>query len=135
MAGGDGGWDPGKDLQKLAENPVDTIASALVNTMTFGLVGYENGKLKAGILPTATSEAVGEVSGRNVARKQAMQANDAIKAAQTDRENQRKFGLQMQEARERQMSGVAGQMSNTGGTGGTSASDVEQQMATDFLGL
>lgn len=132
----DGGWDPAEDLKRLAENPVETIASAAVNMATFGLVGFEDGKLKSGVTTRAVSEGIGEVSGRNVARKQAMNAEDAVKAAKADAENRRQFDLQRQEAQERQLSGMAATQSRASQGGSTTGtSSVEQQMAVDFLGL
>ena len=103
---------------------------------TFGLVGFEDGKLKSGVTTRAVSEGIGEVSGRNVARKQAMNAEDAVKAAKADAENRRQFDLQRQEAQERQLSGMAATQSRAAQGGSTTGtSSVEQQMAVDFLGL
>ena len=133
-----GKWDPVADVKKLAENPVDTIAAAIVNTATLGTVGYEDGRLTSGVQVKALDEAVGEVSGRNIARKSAMQAQDALAASKAAAEKERQGQIQMQEAKDRQLSNKAASLSKKAQgtmTAGTGTSGVEQQMAVDFLGL
>ena len=131
-----GGWNPAKDVADLVKDPVGTITSAIVNVSTGGLVGYENGQLTPGVAVTAAKEGLGEITDANAARKAAMQTQDAIKAATTQREKERLRQLQLQEANERQLSnrGAARSRQAQGG-GSTGASGIEQQMATDFLGL
>ena len=131
-----GGWNPAKDVANLVKDPVGTIASAIVNVGTGGLVGVEDGKLTQGVAVTAAKEGVGEITGANAARKAAMQTQDAINAATTQAEKERLRQLQLQEANERQLSnrGAARSRQAQGG-GSTGASGIEQQMATDFLGL
>ena len=130
-------WDPIKDLANMAEDPVGTIASAIVNYGTYGLVGYEDGKLSAGVTTRAIDETVGGLTGRNIARKQAMQTQDRINEAKTEQEKERLRQLQLQEANERMLSlrGASQTRRSQGGSGGIGGSGVEQQMATDFLGL
>lgn len=134
--GGGGSWDPLEDVKKLATDPVGTITSAIVNLSTGGLVGVEDGQLTQGVAVTAAKEGVGEITGANAARKGMMDTEAAIKAATTQQEKERQRQLQLQEANERQLSnrGAARSRQAQGG-GSTGASGIEQQMATDFLGL
>ena len=133
--GSGGGWNPEEDVKKMVENPIDTAISALVNVATAGIVGYEDGKIKAGVSVRAIDETIGELSGRNVARKQAMVTQDAINEQRIQAARDRATQVQQQEARERQLSGMAKQ--KTGAAQGSTGSlgGVEQQMAVDFLGL
>ena len=136
MCFGGGGWNPLEDIKKLTEDPVGTITSAIVNASTGGLVGVKDGQLAPGVAVSAAKEGVGEITGANAARKAAMQTQDAINAATSQAEKERRRQLQLQEANERQLSnrGAARSRQAQGG-GSTGASGIEQQMATDFLGL
>lgn len=138
--GGGGGieWNPLEDIKKIAEDPVGTIVSAMVNSATLGTVGFENGKLAPGVNTRTVDEVVGNVTGRNLARKQAMQTQDMITEQKLAAEKERAGRLQQQEANERQLSNRSKRSVNavTGeATGGIGGSGVEQQMAVDFLGL
>ena len=130
-------WDPIKDLANMASDPVGTIASAIVNFGTAGIFGFEDGKITSGVNTRAIDETVGGLTGRNIARKQAMQTQDRINEAKTEQEKERLRQLQLQEANERMLSlrGASQTRRSQGGSGGIGGSGVEQQMATDFLGL
>ena len=131
-----GGWNPLEDVKKLAQDPVGTIASAIVNVGTAGLMGMENGQLTTGTTVNAIKEGVGEITGANAARKAAMQTQDAINAATTQAEKERLRQLQLQEANERQLSNRGAARSRQAqGSGSSGGSAIEQKMATDFLGL
>ena len=138
--GGGGGleWDPAKDLANLANDPVGTIASAIVNVGTGGILGMEDGRLTTGVNLNAANEALGSVTGANAARKAAFQAQDAVKAAMTKEEQERRRQIQLQEASERQASlkGASKRrnLSNASSVG-TGGSGIEQQAALDLLGL
>ena len=133
--GSGGGWNPEEDIKKMVENPIDTAISALVNVATAGTVGYEDGKIKAGVSVRAIDETVGELTGRNVARKQAMVTQDAINEQRIQAARDRATQMQQQEARERQLSGMAKQKTGAAQGSISSLGGVEQQMAVDFLGL
>ena len=135
--GSGGGWNPEEDVKKMVDNPVDTFISGLINVATAGTVGYEDGKIAAGVSVRAIDETIGELSGRNIARKQAMVTQDTINAAKTEQEKERLRQLQLQEANERMLSlrGASQSRRSQGGSGGIGGSGVEQQMAVDFLGL
>ena len=108
----------------------------IVNLMSDGILGVNddgNIDFRSGVLTRAIDEGVGEISGRNAARAEAMETEDALREQRLNFENQRLFGLQQQEARERQASSRARRAAGNG-TGST-GSEVEQQMATQWLGL
>lgn len=136
MSGGGGRRNPIQDLEELAKDPVNTIASAITNTMTLGTVGVENGNFTEGVNIRALDEVTGEVTGRNLARKQAMDTQAANRAAMEQTERDRRLRVQQQEVNERNLSNRA-RTRTTGIRGSTGTSDVsiEQQMAVDFLGL
>ena len=130
-------WDPGKDLENLASDPVGTIASAIVNFSTAGTFGFEDGKISQGVNTRAAGEVMGNITGTNAARKAAMQTQDAINAAKTEQEKERLRQVELQQANERMLSlrGASQSRRSQGGSGGIGGSGVEQQMAVDFLGL
>lgn len=133
MAGGDGGWDPGSYFRNMVSNPIDTIASAIINYGTFGLVGYEDGGLKAGVATKAVDEGLGEITGRNQMRKIAMDQQAAINAERLARDEERAGQIRKQENQERQAS-MAGSGSRRS-TGSNGIGDTERRMESDFLGL
>lgn len=138
MAGGDSGleWDPGKDIQDAVNDPVGTLTGAVVNSMTYGLVGYEDGKFKQGQYVRDVGETIGGLTGRNAARKAAFEAKDATAAAKAASQKERQAMIDQQEANERQLSDLgASQSRRAQGGGNSSAASIEQQLATDFLGL
>ena len=69
---------------------VDALVNAAVNYMTLGLVGLEGGKVTKGVTTHAVDETVGQVSGRNDARKQIMEGKDALVKEAADRAQQLK---------------------------------------------
>ena len=58
MCFGGSGWNPLEDIKKLAADPVGTIASAIVNVSTGGLVGVKDGQLAPGVAVSAAKEGV-----------------------------------------------------------------------------
>ena len=133
--GSGGGWNPEEDIKKMVENPIDTFIGGLINVATAGTVEFEDGKIAAGVSVRAIDEAVGELTGRNIARKQAMVTQDAINEQRTQAARDRATQVQQQEARERQLSGMAKQKTGAAQGSTSSLGGVEQQMAVDFLGL
>lgn len=133
--GSGGGWNPEEDIKKMVENPIDTAISALVNVATVGTVGFEDGRIAPGVSVRAIDETIGELSGRNIARKQAMVTQDAINEQRIQAARDRATEVQQQEARERQLSGMAKQKTGAAQGSTSSLGGVEQQMAVDFLGL
>lgn len=137
-AGGGIEWNPLEDVKKIAEDPVGTIVSAMVNSATLGTVGFENGKFTPGVNTRTVDEVAGNITDRNIARKQAMQTQDALNEQKAAAERERAGRLQQQEQRERQASmrsASSSRRSGTGSNGGIGGSGIEQQMAIDFLGL
>ena len=134
MSGGGGlEWDPKKDLENLQKDPVGTIANAVVNIGTMGTVGFEDGQFNPGANVRAVDETIGSLTGRNIARKQAMQTQDLIAEQKVAAQKERATRVQQQEQTERQASMRSASVTSRTGTG--TAGNVEQQMALDFLGL
>lgn len=144
--GSGGGIDPGADLKKLQQDPIGTISNALVNVATLGTVGFENGQITPGLTTRnyidyvkgtvrGADEAIGEVTGRNLARKKFMMDQDALAEAKRKAEQDRLFAIQKQEAQERQLSNKAASQSRQTQGASTGTAGVEQSMATQFLGL
>lgn len=137
-AGGGIEWDPLEDVKKMAEDPVGTIVSAMVNSATWGAVGFENGKFTPGVTTRLVDEVAGNITDRNIARKQAMEMKDRIAELARAADKERAGRLQQQEQSERQASmrsASSSRRSGTGSNGGIGGSGIEQQMAIDFLGL
>jgi len=137
-AGGGIEWNPLEDVKKIADDPVGTIVSAMVNSATLGTVGFENGKFTPGVITRTVDEVAGNITGRNIARKQAMEMKDMIAEQARAAEKERAGRLQQQEQTERQASirsASSSRRSGTGSNGGIGGSGIEQQMAIDFLGL
>lgn len=113
----------------------EDVINAWLNVITVGSLGVDNGNLTPGYALRALDEGVGEITGRNMARKQAMIAQDALNEQKAATARDRAASVQKQEQNERQMSNRAASMIRRTGTGTNGGSSVEQQMAMDFLGL
>lgn len=118
-------------------NPLETVFDLATQYSTFGLVGSKDGKGTKGVVTNLLDEGIGEVSGRNAARKQMMENKDLLneaaiaKAQQLKDEQARKGRLDIEAS---QQAGflrdqAAAQQRNLLGT--SSGSD----MAKDFLGI
>lgn len=116
----------------------EDVMNAWLNTFTLGALGVEDGQIGMGVGTRALDEGLGEHTGRNFARKQAMQTQDALNEQKAAAERERAGRLQQQEQRERQSSmrsASSSRRTGTGTNGGIGGSGIEQQMAIDFLGL
>lgn len=71
-------------------NPHSDIIDLSLQYVTHGLVGFKNGKPTKGFLTNAIDESIGEVTGRNAARKQIMQQEDAVNAEAARKDQQLK---------------------------------------------
>lgn len=80
--------DPRQTIERAAEQvsngtgirTLDDVINVATQYSTFGLVGFEDGKIKAGVTTRAVDEGIGEVTGRNLNRKANMEAKDAVAA-------------------------------------------------------
>lgn len=116
----------------------EDVMNAWLNAFTLGGLGVEDGQIGKGVGTRALDEGIGELTGRNIARKQAMLAQDALNEQRAAAARDRAGRLQQQEQSERQASNRAASMTRrtgTGTNGGIGGSGVEQQMVIDFLGL
>lgn len=85
MDGGGGG--------NFFEEVVNTVADVGVNYMTMGLAGYEDGKIKKGVVTRGVDEAVGELTGRNMQRDVLDQQRSSVQAAKQEEEVERQNAL------------------------------------------
>lgn len=86
------GWDPIGDIRKEIDsvsegNPLSAILDWSVQYMTQGIIGRDKktGDIKKGYATQTLDEGIGEVSGRNAARKQIMEAKDNLAQEKLDR--------------------------------------------------
>jgi hypothetical protein len=136
MGGGGGGGGAVIELPKNLNDVVDTAINVGTQWSTGGLVGYEEGRLKQGAVTRGVDEAIGEVTGRNMARDQAWLAQQRLDQEAADRAR-----MLANEAEARRLADL--QASFAGGRGrGTAGSKGGRSMAyqplgsqTDFLGL
>lgn len=80
-----------KSASNAGSGLADAVATTLTNVLTFGGQSYDKGKLKSNDQNAylhGLSESVGEVSGRNAARKQIMEQKDAVAAEVVVKNNQ-----------------------------------------------
>jgi hypothetical protein len=114
------------------EDPVSQMARAALNVVSAGLVDYQGGEIKKGGLTNAIDEGIGELSGRNMARKAAMEAKDAVNEEKDARSKALKEEQALKERNDRSASMLTGAIRSTA----NAKSDV--LMGTpekDFLGL
>ena len=116
---------------------VDDVINVGTQYLTYGTVGYKDGKFGAGVTTRAIDEGVGEMTGRNLNRKAAMEAKDAV-AAEAAARRQDSADKQARRARlDVQASTEAGLI--TGSQNAQQRSQLlgqaEAGMTRDFLGL
>jgi len=130
--GGVGGF-----FDDLAKNPIDTAINAGLNYITAGLVGYEDGKIKAGVLTRAVDEGIGEVTGRNQGRKRNMEAADAVAADGVARAQQLADEQKRKQRLDVEASVNAGLLTQSQSSQSRNQilSSAESSMTKDFLGL
>lgn len=132
-SGGDSS-DDNNPFNKVAHS----ISNAVINMTTGGLVGMQDGKLGEGYASHAVDEGIGEISGRNVARKQMMNESDAVTAEQVQRikdlQNQQ---LQNQQNDVTSSNAAAASIKAQNRNNGIPDSMTNSQMSLtkDFLGL
>ena len=116
---------------------IDDVINVGTQYLTHGLVGYDDGKFGAGVTTRAIDEGIGEVSGRNQARKAGMDAKDAVaaeaaaRARQLAEERTRKQRLDVQTSVEAGL--ITG--SQTAQQRSQLLGQAEAGMTRDFLGL
>lgn len=119
---------------------LNDVANIGTNLLTLGSAGMENGKLvKRGGALQLIDESLGEVTGRNVARKELMNSQDAVKAEAAAREAERLNALQQKETADRMSSsaaaGLSKRKSTSSSTLGMSGTDFMASTNSDLLGL
>lgn len=120
---------------------INTVVNVATQTVTGGMVSYENGKFGKGFTGHGIDEAIGEVTGRNQARKSLFEQKDAVNAAATEAERLRQEEIkrrgiqQTQTSQEVAASRVAGAVSTSSGPGIGSDSGGGGNPLNSFLGL
>lgn len=137
------GWDPVGDLNDIYDRATGNSGSGLDNLIdiatqvsTFGLAGYKDGKFGVGTIPHGALEGVGEISGRNQARKALFDQKDTLAVESAARAKQ----LVDEQTRKQQQDVQASQ---TAGALQTSAAQQQRSqlgsasgnLTSDFLGL
>jgi hypothetical protein len=130
-----------------AGNAVNSAANAAVggasaenvaiNTLTGGLIGYENGQLTPGVVTRANVEGIGELTGANQARRANNLAEQALADQRAEAERLRKEQIEKMRLNDVNASRKAGQaQSNAYLTASASAgSQAYNNLTRDFLGL
>jgi len=119
---------------------MDEIVDSVVNYVSYGTVGYEgDGKFGKGYMVRGADEIVGEVTGRNQARKALFEQRDAARAAIDEKrrlrmEEIRRRGIQQKNLSEnvqatRQIAEAGGSATGLGGAGEAAGP------LNEFLGL
>jgi hypothetical protein len=137
--------DPRKAVERVTDQvsnatgirTVDDVINVGTQYLTYGLVGYEDGKFGAGVTTRAADEGIGEVTGRNQARKANMDAKDAV-AAEAAARRQDMADQKARKARlDVQTSVEAGLLTNSVSAQQRSQllGQAEAGMTRDFLGL
>ena len=113
------------------------IGNIAANVLTGGFVGFEDGKISKGVLTRGADEAIGEVTGRNAARKLAMQQESALEAEAARQAEQRAATVARQEQQDITASRLAGgyRISSLLQALGFGTGSNQSTNQTDFLGL
>lgn len=116
---------------------VEDVINTAANVATNGFIGYEDGKISKGVLPRAADEAIGEVTGRNAARKLAMQQESALEAEAARQAEQRAAATARQEQQDITASKLAGgyRISSLLQALGFGTGSNQSTNQNDFLGL
>lgn len=122
------------------DSPVSNFVNQAVNVTTQvatgGLVGYENGKFGKGYITHGADEVVGEVTGRNAARKAIMEGKDAVtaEAAQKDQDLKDKQAANMRKDVASSQAAAATRL-KTAAQSKQSSNYLGASPAKDFLGI
>ena len=123
----------------MSQDQIDDITDVAVQTLNFGYIGLEDGKIKMGDTLRATDEAVGEVTGRNMQRQAMNEQRSAVAKAALDAENERKRALKTKQETDLQQSlstSAAMKMSSTAASNSSFfLPSTNSEFASDFLGV
>ena len=114
-----------------------SMDDASVNNWTGGLIGMKNGQLTGGFWTRMVDEAVGEVTGRNAARKALMMQQDAIDAAKAQQQAEIDNANAQKQAADLSASQAAGALRDkaTNSFNMSQGATPDQALTKDFLGL
>lgn len=75
----------GQAGEQLKKDPLGFVVNAGLQYGTWGLLGYEDGKVGKGMTTRAVDEGLGEITGRNMGRDQIAAADARVKAENAQR--------------------------------------------------
>lgn len=135
---GNGRTGPKGLIDDINEASIDPLLNKLFDTLVDPFV--DQNKNGPGWLTRWIDEPIGELTGRNIGRKQLQIQEKALKDEQKRVKDERAFAIQRQQAQEMQASQMAASRNRSLNLGSSGvrvgdASQIESQMATDFLGL
>lgn len=122
------------------KDSLDFALNVATQYLTYGAVGYENGKFGKGITTRALDESIGEITGRNAMRKQMMDSNaaadKAAAQAKLDAQNEalQRYRADVAASRSAQAIRNTATARASGGGGGTASGALGSDMEKDFLG-
>lgn len=133
------GWNPLEDLEQevnnLRENPLNTILNWATNYATGGVVGFDGKGFTPGVTTRAVTEGVGEVSGRNDARKANMEAKDALRDEKVARAKMAADELARRQREDLAASSAAGSLRDKAQQQVSKQGFLGNDPSQDFLGL
>lgn len=114
-----------------------TWEDVLVNMLTGGILGYQDGRITPGAVTRATVEGVGELTGANQARRANNLAAEALAQQRAEAERLRKEQIERMRLGEVNASRKAGQAQSNAFLSASSAAGVQayNNLTRDFLGL
>jgi hypothetical protein len=118
-------------------NSINSLAQIATQISSGGFIGFEDGKFGKGFSTNNALEAMGEVTGRNAARKATFEAQDALRAEKVARDKQ----ISDEQIRKGQLDVMASQQVAAIRSSSQSQSNralglgASQSAAKDFLGL
>lgn len=140
------GWDEGKfqegpTLDLMRANGIDP-RDAAANIYSLGLVGYEDGEFKPGVITRGVTEGVGHLTGANAMRDMLQAQQDYIREEKARLKKEAQDRLYRQEGLDRQASNTAasGTLRRRASVGNKTSSltgtgDELNSSSLDYLGL
>lgn len=119
--------------------PLEKTFRNLMSFATLGALDPNTGEfdIKKNVIVRAADETLGEITGRNMARKAGFEAKDALEMSKAQAAEEKKRELERKKAQDTMASQVAGSMKEAARAKAQSTPGVAgyQGPVTDFLGL
>lgn len=117
----------------MSQDDQNTVADIVVNVGTLGVAGVKDGQIAKGAMLRGADEVVGEVTGRNAARKQIMEGKDAIAKEAADKAKELKNEATLKQQKDFNASTYAASVRATAGA--QQSQLLGNNPTKDFLGL